>query len=242
MQGSALLKHIVKRIIPSWRRPTLREILAGRYLKGNGIEIGALHNPLKVPSCARVKYVDRLSVDELRIQYPELKRNPFVKVDIIDDGESLKKIEPGSLDFLIANHFLEHCENPIAAFESFLRALKNEGIIYLAAPDKRFTFDKKRLDTPLEHMVKDYRQGPEWSRQAHFQEWGALVDKTFINDPLRDAAILKSSNYSIHYHVWTSFGLLELMVFLRQNLNFSFELLEFVVSGEECIFIIKKVI
>ena len=36
-----------------------RESVANAYIKGNGIEIGALHNPLKVSPAAHVKYVDR---------------------------------------------------------------------------------------------------------------------------------------------------------------------------------------
>jgi SAM-dependent methyltransferase len=223
-----------------WRKPCLRESLAKKYLKGDGIEIGALYAPLKVPARARVKYVDRLPVQELRKQYPELKDNALVDVDIIDDGESLKNIPSASLDFVIANHFLEHCTNPIGAIETFLRVLKQEGILYMAVPDKRFTFDRGRSVTTLEHLLKDYRQGSEWGRPEHFKEWAELVDREFKDDRTRDISILKSDYYSIHYHVWTSFDLLELLVFLRRQLNFDFELLEFFLAEGECIFIIKK--
>jgi hypothetical protein len=67
-----------------------RETIARVYLRGNGIEIGALHHPLKVSRWARVKYVDRLSVPDLREQYPELDSEDLVNVDILDDGESLR--------------------------------------------------------------------------------------------------------------------------------------------------------
>ena len=43
-----------------------------RELASYGIEIGALHHPLPVPPEARVRYVDRMPVSELRRQYPEL--------------------------------------------------------------------------------------------------------------------------------------------------------------------------
>jgi hypothetical protein len=65
-------------------KPDRRVLLARKYLRGSGIEIGALHSPLVVPSCTSVKYVDRLSVRELRLQYHELKKYPLVNVDIID--------------------------------------------------------------------------------------------------------------------------------------------------------------
>ena len=69
------------------------------YIKGNGIEIGALHNPIIVPEGATVRYVDRLNVEDLRNQYPELEKKNLVNVDIIDDGEQLDLVDDGSQDF-----------------------------------------------------------------------------------------------------------------------------------------------
>src|SRR5215212_9014533 len=73
-----------------------RERVAEMYLKGEGIEIGALHNALKTPESARVRYVDRMSVSELKKQYPELEGEELVEVDILDDGERLEKLEDSS--------------------------------------------------------------------------------------------------------------------------------------------------
>src|SRR5437868_3016790 len=63
--------------------PLDRQIVANAYLWGEGIEVGALSNPLPPPPGARVKYVDRMSVDDLRRQYPELASYDLVPVDII---------------------------------------------------------------------------------------------------------------------------------------------------------------
>ncbi len=57
------------------------------FIGGNGIEIGTLHTPLRVPRSAKVTYVDRLSASDLRKQYPELNSKELAHVDIIDDGE-----------------------------------------------------------------------------------------------------------------------------------------------------------
>lgn len=220
--------------------PNVRTTLAKKYLHGSGIEIGALHLPLLVPSRAQVKYVDRLSVSELRMQYPELKESPLVNVDIIDDGETLGKIKSDFLDFVIANHFLEHCENPIRAIESFLRVLKKGGILYLAVPDKRFTFDSDRPITHLEHLVKDYEQGPDWMRKEHFREWATFVDKKSGNELEGHIETLMNKKYSIHFHVWTYLELFELIVYLKQKLHFEFEVQEFVFTDSESIFVLKK--
>ncbi len=68
-----------------------RRQLSDSYLSGQGIEIGALHHPLWVSEKATVRYVDRLSREELRFHYPELKEYALVPVKVIDDGESLSK-------------------------------------------------------------------------------------------------------------------------------------------------------
>jgi predicted SAM-dependent methyltransferase len=218
----------------------IRLYLAQRYIKGFGIEIGALHSPLTVPAGAKVRYVDRLPVSQLRLQYPELRNDILVDVDIIDNGETLETIESTSLDFVIANHFLEHCENPIGAIKTFLRVLKEEGIVYLSVPDKRFTFDNNRPITKFDHIRKDYNEGPDWSRSEHFREWKILVTKKFKNDHDRNLSTLKNEKYSIHFHVWTYFEVLELMIFLKRSLNFKFEVREFIFIGNQAIFILEK--
>src|SRR5438309_632310 len=55
-----------------------RDAIAAIFLRGDGIEIGALHQPLPVPASARVKYVDRMTVADLRRQYEELAAEPLV--------------------------------------------------------------------------------------------------------------------------------------------------------------------
>jgi SAM-dependent methyltransferase len=220
--------------------PAGREALAFEYIRGSGIEIGALHRPLRVPTSAKVIYVDRLPVSELRRQYPELNGQAFVEVDVVSDGEKLAEFEAGSLDFVIANHFLEHCENPIGAVDSFVRVLKPGGIVYLAVPDKRCTFDAGRAMTGLQHLIRDYREGPGWSRVEHFREWRALVELEFRNDSQRSMETLTCQSYSIHFHVWTSVEILELIVYLKRDLGLNFELEKFIRGKSEMVAILRK--
>ncbi len=84
-----------------------------KYLIGQGIEIGALSAPLATLPLVKVDYLDRLIAPQLRQQYPELETYPLVPVDILDDGKSLKTVKNNSQDFIIAHHFLEHCQDPI---------------------------------------------------------------------------------------------------------------------------------
>ena len=143
-----------------------RREFAERFLAGEGLEIGALHLPLETPPGAHVRYVDRMSVEELRAEYAELAEWDLTPVDVIDNGELLSTIPEASQDFIVANHFLEHCEDPIRTIETHLGKLRPGGVLFYAVPDKRYTFDCRRPLTPLDHMVADHEQGPERSRRS----------------------------------------------------------------------------
>src|SRR5262245_25200764 len=84
--------------------PNLRKALADTVRAGEGIEIGGLHIPLRVPGGVRLRYVDRMPVEELRKHYPELANEKLVPVHVIDDGEKLATFARESQDFIIANH------------------------------------------------------------------------------------------------------------------------------------------
>ncbi len=216
-----------------------REQLSKRFVRGSGIEIGALHTPLPVSEGTIVRYVDRMTVPELHDQYPELSDYTLIVPDIVDDGEHLSLIPDKSQDFVIANHFLEHSEDPIGTLLNFFRVLKTGGIAYLAIPDKRHTFDMDRPVTTLAHLIADHAEGPEHSREAHYREWVRLVDKA--QGQAGEDALYKErtdKKFSIHFHVWTEKEIMELMEYIQTLV--SFELLHTQFQGNEHIVILRK--
>jgi len=188
--------------LPPEQQLSLRHVLSDKYLVGQGIEVGALHQPLWTSERASVRYVDRLDVPALRRHYPELGALELVKVDIVDDGEKLSSLPDGQLDFIIANHMIEHTENPLGTIRNHLRKIREGGVLYYAVPDKRYTFDVDRPITPFEHLVRDDQEGTHLSRMEHFVEWGRLVGKIPPDQLDEHVAKLLESNYSIHFHVW----------------------------------------
>jgi SAM-dependent methyltransferase len=190
-----------------WLYERARRRFAAPLVRGTGIEIGALHSPFPVPAGARVSYVDHLCTSRLREEYPELAHRPLVEVDIVDDGETLATLEDSTLDFVIASHFLEHCEDPIRAFKAHLRVLRDGGVWLLAIPDRRRGVDREREATPLEHLLEDHERGPVHSRAEHYRDWVRLVDLPLGNVDPREleerAAELLRRRYSIHFHCWT---------------------------------------
>ncbi len=242
------LKRVVKKLLNrlGWVNAKgnsliTREEISWRYLKGSGVEIGALHFPLPVSPKAKVKYVDRMSVKDLREQYPELKDLKLVEVDIIADGERLETVPDGSQDFVIANHFLEHCQDPFTALKNSLRVLKSGGAMFLAIPDKRNSFDVDRPSTSLEHLLRDYEEGPERSRKAHYEEYSRLVDKVEGEEALRQAVEFNMNrDYSIHFHVWTNWEMIEMIQGFQSRIFSDFEI-ELMACGHlEGVFILRK--
>jgi predicted SAM-dependent methyltransferase len=220
-----------------------RRALSLRFIRGKGVEIGALHRPLWVATGAQVSYVDRLTDDELRSHYPELTHLPFVKVDVVDDGETLSRFESSSQDFIIANHFLEHTQDPIGTMRSFLDVLRPGGIVFMAVPDKRFTFDGHRPETDFAHVLRDYREGPQWSHNDHVREFASLVMGHSGEQLEAAVARLKATDRRIHFHVWSNTSLRAFFDGLVSEVGLSMKIVAFVdntpTRGEN-IYVVRK--
>ena len=217
-----------------------RKRLATKWLSGKGLEIGALNKPLATPPGTEVTYVDRMGNHDLLQHYPELSGKTLVPVGLIDDGESLSSIEDSSQDFLVANHLLEHCEDPIGTLQSWLRVLKGGGIAYIAIPDKRFTFDYRRATTDWKHVLEDFQGGAEHSREMHYLDWTKNVMRVRGQDIEATTSQLMNKHYSIHFHAWSTSSLVEFFEKCRTELGFSYAVSDFVRNVSEVIVVLKK--
>jgi ubiquinone/menaquinone biosynthesis C-methylase UbiE len=229
--------------LPFRRRGThVRDFLAQQFLRGRGIEIGALNLPCKVPEGTVVTNVDSKSTEELLEYYrTEMHGHTVVKVDIVTDAHTLAGIEASSQDFVIANQVLEHLENPLLALENMLRVVKPGGVVFLSLPDKRYTFDVDRPVTPFAHILQDYRLGPEQTREAHYREWIELVDKSPAAEvPERLNVMMNVLRYPIHFHVWTQFEMFEMFDEARVILPFPYEIDCFKANDFEALFVLRK--
>ena len=180
-----------------------------KYLRGTGVEVGGLWRKFKVPSSAKVWYLDRLSADDLAAHYAEV-RGPLVAPDIVADAEIMPL---RSLDFIIASHVLEHLPSPLKALKSWYDALRSSGTLLLKVPDKRFTFDRNRQRTPLPHLIEEFEDPRRIDIRSHYAEWVERVDgkppgTVEFDQHLRS---LMNMNYSIHYHAWIDKDLREII-------------------------------
>lgn len=260
---SQLSRVLAPTTTPPKNSLTARERVANGYLMGSGIEIGAFASPLKVPSSASVTYVDNctttealtsLSVCGLTHKDFGVEEVGLVAPDIIDDGQFLRSVGDNTQDFVIANHVLEHYEDPLSGFKNILRVTKHGGTVYLALPDMRRCFDRVRVPTPIEHVLRDYEEGPEWSRAQAFREFGEVfvtegMDKglfpklsghereRFIEERISE---LEAARFSIHFHAWTPDSMMEMFLTAKRHLklNFEFELMQ--QNGDEVLFVFRK--
>ena len=93
----------------------------------------------------------------------------------------------------------------------------------------------------MEHLIKDYREGPEASRTAHYEEWVRCVEKIPDGSQFeKRVEVLMQRNYNLHFHSWTSGGLLEFFLTLGSILPVEFEIEHFSKYKGEAIFVLKK--
>ena len=222
---------------------------AARFLHGLGIEIGPLHIPVEADKrCCRVKYVDRLTPDEVKRRFPELKDEDIIPPDIIADValDGLSPIADNSLDFVIASHLHEHVPNPLGLIKECYRVLRNNGVFYLAIPDKNFTFDRDRQRTTLSHLIKDMENNTRTVDEEHLVDWVLNADKKKIpDDPAEKVRMFKRDlERSIHVHVWTWEDAVEFLRYMIVYQGISLELCEvYLPKGvkDEAIFVLRKV-
>lgn len=198
-----------------WQRRRTRAGFA-RRLRGEGLEIGALVDPLPVPHATRIVYSDLLTAEQIAALYPG-SRLP----DIVSDSESFPSIANETFDFVVANHVLEHLTDPIGALREWHRILKNDGLLMLALPDKRFTFDAPRARTPLAHLIEDHRSAdpPHVRNRMHLDEWATHVEQLAEGSAERKVWIEKQlqSGYAVHNHVWIAADLVELLEWMNRE-------------------------
>ncbi|MBP7865635.1 MAG: methyltransferase domain-containing protein [Acidobacteria bacterium] len=180
-----------------------RNLVADQFLRGEGIEIGALDSPLQTRKReTEVRYLDYQDNAALRATYPEIDPKSVVRVDLVDDGETMATVPDESVDFIVANHFLEHCMDPTGTLRTHLRKIREKGVLFYSVPDKRSCFDVNRPPTPLRHLLADALDGGRGTRVEHYAEWERLVNRTPEDQIDQRVEELIRIDYKIHFHVF----------------------------------------
>jgi SAM-dependent methyltransferase len=199
-----------------------------------GLELGPLHAPIVDRAEGTVYYVDYVATDELQRHYRDDPNvGEIVAVDVVLGDRSLPEAV-GSLapvDYVIASHVIEHVADPIGWLEEIAGILRPGGIVSLAVPDKRYSFDVKRRPTELSDLVDAHltgRRHPTVAQVFDFKARSAFStttaglwagDRSYMTLPDDDLTALRASTEAlavgcaveIHCSVFTDASFVDLI-------------------------------
>lgn len=139
------------------------------FAKAEGLEIGPLDRPVIRPAMGSIRYADHLPEADLRAKYADqdfsaIQGRPdaptdLVPLDYVVAADTLAGPPEASFHYLVASHVIEHVPNPIRWLEGAAALLKPGGVVWLAVPNRLYTFDRPRPPTTA----------GDWL-EAHWQE------------------------------------------------------------------------
>lgn len=159
-------------------------------LKGNGLELGPLAWPILTRREASIEYVDHATTAELRNLYKHdagVPNEQIVDVDFALSGRPLTEtVGSKKFDYVLASHVIEHVPDIIGWLQEINNILKPGGILSLAIPDKRYTFDIDRnvtrsADILAAHIDKNTSAATS-AVYDHFRNYRSKVDPAQVWD------------------------------------------------------------
>lgn len=222
----------------------------------SGLEIGPYNQPLITKLEGNIEYLDFLTQEDLlKLNGPDDLQFSIPQTDYVVNDNHYSNYVKKQFDYIIANHVGEHVPNFIDFFCELEKLLKPGGILFIALPDKKFTFDKYRKDTDLSHFLYDYYQNIDEISKEHLLEVEIYYDLEFVGgkmdlkERLSNSRLLKEinkkTNIGTHCHVFTSEKVLSKVIYPLIFMQLiRFKLLKFVPAlaehGGEMIAIFKK--
>lgn len=197
LRGQRALKKARER-----EQERFERMLTGITREQFGLEIGPSLRPCAPKSAGYhveiVDWVDKKGLIE-RYQGMGLDTGKIEEVDYIWDGRSYTELtgRKGSYDYIIASHVIEH----VPDFAGFLRdcseMLKDDGILSLAVPDKRFTLDHFRMSTTTGKIINDYLSEDKYGSMGALTDyWNHVVKRNGITSWQREADRRIPDNYA----------------------------------------------
>ena len=212
------------------------------FLKGRGVEVGPGDRPFPVPATAQIAYGD--------IRKHEALENYFRTADVTPvqdiDAQTFDGIDNDRLDFVISAHVIEHLRDPIGSIVNAIRVLKIGGIHILVVPDMRYTFDRHRPETTVDHVLTDFADGGASTLRSSYEEHLRYVHPYLTGETYPEADIQRYANENVknwrafdcHFHAWSQSGFEKVLSAAKEFAPFKVEATVFVVN--ENIFVLRK--
>ncbi|MCJ2015256.1 class I SAM-dependent methyltransferase [Methylobacterium sp. J-076] len=150
-----------------------------------GVELGPLNRPLIRRGDGDILYADHRSTDDLRAKYAghDSVDGPgaqsIVEVDLVLEHQSLAEAlgARAPVDYIVASHVLEHIPDPLGWLNELAAVLREDGVIFLAVPDKRFTFDFHRRPSTTGDLVGHHIAGAKIASPTQVFDYVSRVAK-----------------------------------------------------------------
>jgi SAM-dependent methyltransferase len=156
------------------------QILKFATKKMLGLEIAPYFNPIAPKregwNCISLDVFDTDILRKKGQIDPNVKDliNNIEEVDIVGSAVDLEVLLEekkllGKLDYIVSSHNFEHLPSPICFLKACGFALKENGFLSMAIPDKRFTFDRsRRLSTTADLLEAHYTKKNNHSKYEIF--------------------------------------------------------------------------
>jgi methyltransferase family protein len=128
-----------------------------------GVELGPLTTPIVHKHEGRILYVDHADTETIRAKYarhPHVDCARIVPIDVAwVSGRLQDAFEPGfQADYVLASPVIEHVPDLVTWLADIHDILAPSGLLRLAVPDRRYTFDFLRRETELHEVLDAYVQ------------------------------------------------------------------------------------
>lgn len=165
------------------------------------LEIGALNSPAPLSSSNTVEYLDCADADSLQTSFHEV--SGITKPNyIVDIAAQPLPFNDESYDVLIMNHVIEHIKNPIGVVLDCFRILKDDGLLIISCPDKRYTFDHNRNLTDISTLVYNYTNKCSTPTREDYLDFISHVSSDKANHKTEDR-LTESLIRKEHIYVYT---------------------------------------
>lgn len=138
----------------------------------HGLEIGPLASPIVRKDEGPIFYLDYASTDALKSKSstdPSVNVANVVEIDFCLEQGSLAQVAmpAAPYQYVVASHVFEHVPNPIRWLEQVCNLLAPDGVVSLAIPDRRYTYDFYRASTTVAQLLSYHKD--ELTRPSAFQ-------------------------------------------------------------------------
>jgi SAM-dependent methyltransferase len=142
-------------------------------LKGLGLEIGPSHRPLLPKRNGyNIRTADHLDQAGLIAKYSGVREvGGIEEVDYVLTGSRLTTAIHDQFDYIVASHVLEHTVCLVSFLQDAQELLRPGGVLSLALPDRRFSFDRFRERTSLGRVIDVYRAAPQVHTEGSVVEY-----------------------------------------------------------------------